>query len=133
MDSENTGFNVNQTINGDNYGSLNAAHGDIHSINNNLNSKSVESINDLIDQIKELINGKDINEVTSEDKEFAIDDLDTIKEQVKSNTVKPVKLKKAYEGLKTFIGKIPSALSVATLIATKSNELYQQIKPLFGM
>eukprot|EP00831_Metopus_contortus_P076318 TRINITY_DN703_c0_g1_i3.p3 TRINITY_DN703_c0_g1~~TRINITY_DN703_c0_g1_i3.p3 ORF type:complete len:178 (-),score=26.03 TRINITY_DN703_c0_g1_i3:448-981(-) len=129
MDVENAGFSVTQTVSGNNYGSLNAAKGNIYSTNNAGNNEA-ENIIDLVKSLKGLINNEELNEVNKDDKESVIDDLDTIEEQINSDSTKTVKLKKAYEGIKSFISKIPSALTTGTLIATKAEELYEKLKPM---
>lgn len=131
MDMEKAGVSINQNVSGNNYGSLNAAQGDIYSTNNS-SKNEVENIIDIVKSLKGLINNQELNEVSEDDKEAVIDDLDTIEEQINSDSTKKVKLKKAYEGIKSFILKIPSALATGTLIATKAEELYEKLKPIIG-
>ena len=129
MCGEKMGININQTVTGNNYGALNAAQGDIYSTNNSTGNEA-EGISDLIKQLRELIASQELREICIEDKEAVTDDLDSIEERINNDDTKIIKIKKAYQGLKSFIVKIPATLTTATLIATKANELYEKLKPL---
>lgn len=55
--------------------------------------------------------------------------LDTIEEQISCDNPKNIKIKKAYEGIKKFVSKLPNALVTGTLIVTKAEEIYFKLKP----
>lgn len=128
MDIKDTQFSVNQTVGGNNYGSMNAAGGNINSVNI-VNQGDKEELINTINYLKTFIMTQ---EADKEEKESALDDLDTIQEQVTNDKPKGIKIRKAYEGVKAFISKVPNAVATGTLIVTKVEELYSKLKPLIG-
>jgi len=128
MDIKDAQFNVNQTVGGNNYGSMNAAGGDVNSVNI-VNQGDKEELINTINYLKTFIMTQ---EADKEEKESVLDDLDTIEEQVANEKPKSIKIKKAYEGVKIFISKLPNAIATGTLIVTKVEELYSKLKPLIG-
>lgn len=108
-------------------GTANVAEGNICSTNN-VNTNDIDNIIKLISEVKGTI--KNIEEIDDEEKEEVFDDLEVIQEQVQSNNPKYIKLKKAYQGVKNFITKLPEHLTEAILITTKINELGQNVQPL---
>lgn len=128
MDIKDTQFSVNQTVGGNNYGSMNAAGGNINSVNV-VNQGDKEELINTINYLKTFIMTQEIDK---EEKESVLDDLDTIQEQVTNEKPKGIKIRKAYEGVKAFISKVPNAIATGTLIITKVEELYSKLKPLMG-
>ncbi|MDP4145800.1 MAG: hypothetical protein Q8936_15145 [Bacillota bacterium] len=126
MDIKDAQFSVNQSVGGNNYGSINASGGNINSVNMVSQGDKEELIN-TINYLKTFIMSE---EADKEEKESALDDLDTIQEQVTNDKPKGIKIKKAYEGVKAFICKIPTVVSTGTLVVTKVEELYSRLKPL---
>lgn len=115
---------IHQNIN-TNYGTASIAQGDINSVNNATLSDTQE-IKELVESLKGLIVKEEIDE---EVKEEVIDDLETIEEEVNSEKPKHIRIKKASQGIKNFIGKIPQGLATATVMATQGIELYEKLKP----
>lgn len=115
MDMKDAQFSVNQTIGGNNYGSMNTAGGNINSINI-VNQADKEELINIINYLKTFIMTQEANK---EEKESVLDDLDTIQDQVTSEKPKGIKIKKAYEGVKDFISKASKAVATGALILTK--------------
>lgn len=122
LEQEKTGTNIHQSIH-NNYGTANVAQGDITSVNNT-NINNLNEIIDLIKDSKDLIEKSDLD---NDVKEEVIDDLETVQEQVEAEVPKFVKLKKAYQGIKTFISSIPSGIANAASIVTKLTDLTDKI------
>lgn len=113
---------IHQSI-ANNYGTANIAQRDICSINNT-NLTDVKEIINLISEIKKSLNSYVIDQ---EIKDEVMDDLDTIQEQVESKQPKYVKLKKACQGIKNFIGFLPNTIGQVALIVTNLNCLTEKI------
>lgn len=126
VDIKEAQFSVNQTVGGNNYGSMNVAKENINSVNI-VNESDKEELISIIKYLKTFVMTQEIDK---EEKESVLDDLDTIEEQVTNKTPRSIKIKKAYDGVKSFIGKIPGTLATGTLIITKVEELYSKLKPL---
>lgn len=126
MDVKEAQFSVTQTVGGNNYGNMNVSKGNINSINV-VNQFEKEDLINIISSLKTFIMTQDIEK---EEKECVLDDLDTIEEQINSEKPKTIKIKKAFDGVKSFISNLPSALATGTLIAIKAEELYSKLKPL---
>ena len=129
MEIKDTQFSVNQTVGGNNYGSINAAGGNINSVNI-VSQSGKEELIDIISYLKTFIMTQDTDK---EEKESVLDDLDIIQEQITNENPKGIKIKKAYEGIKAFISKVPTAVATGTIIITKVEELYLKLKPLIGI
>lgn len=115
---------IHQNI-GNNYGTASVAQGNINSVNN-VALNDVQEIKKLVKSLKSLIIKEEIDE---ELKEEVIDDLETIEEEVSSEKPKHIKIKKASQGIKNFIGKIPKGIATATVMVTQGIELYEKLKP----
>jgi hypothetical protein len=115
---------IHQNIN-TNYGTASIAQGNIDSANN-VTLSDIQEVRELVESLKGLIIKEEIDE---EVKEEVIDDLETIEEEINSEKPKHVRIKKASQGIKNFISKIPQGISVATVMATKCIELYEKLKP----
>lgn len=126
MEPEKNETHIHQSIK-NNYGTANVAQGNICSTNN-ANINDIDNIIKLISEVKGAI--QNIEEIDEEEKEEVFDDLEIMQEQVQSDKPKYIKLKKAYQGVKTFIDKLPKHLTEAILITTKINELGQSVQPL---
>ena len=126
MEPEKNETHIHQSIN-NNYGTANVAQGNICSTNK-ANVNDINNIIKLISEIKGTINN--IEEIDTEEKEEVFDDLEVIQEQIQNDNPKYIKLKKAYQGVKNFIAKLPEHLTEAILITTKINELGQSVQPL---
>ena len=121
------GIVVNQTI-GNNYGANNFAQGNITSNNTvNVGTDEKENIKSLIVEISRML--KDIN-IDTDIKEDVIDELEVIQEQIESETPKPRRIKKACEGISTFITKLPSNIEKSTLLVNSITKLLKNIENL---
>lgn len=110
---------------GSNSGTVNSTtNGNIQSINNVNHNDNSKEISDLVNSLKDLIS----KESFEEGKEEILDDLESVEEQINSKQPKKVKLKKAYQGIKSFIAKAPKELANVTLIITRLNELNNLIQ-----
>lgn len=107
-----------------NYGTANIAQGNINSVNNVIQN-DIKEIIDIIDNLKRLLKNKEIDNDIQEE---ALDDLETIEEQVQKINPKYIKLKKACQGIKKFISKIPLGLTEATLIVNQLTSLNQKLE-----
>jgi hypothetical protein len=116
---------IHQNIN-TNYGTASIAQGNINSVNN-VTLSDVQEVKELVESLKGLIIKEEIDE---EVKEEVIDDLETIEEEVKSEKPKHIRIKKACQGIKNFVTKIPQGIEKGTVIATQCAELYEKLKPL---
>jgi hypothetical protein len=128
LEPEKTETHIHQNI-GTNYGTANVAQRDISSVNNT-NINDVKEIVSLIAEVRKMIEAEEIDQETKAD---AIDDLETVQEQVESKQPKFVKLKKAYQGLKDFMASVPNGIVQATVIATKLNDLTQKVHSFMGL
>lgn len=128
MEPEKTETHIQQNI-GTNYGTANIAERDINSVNN-INIDDAKEIVTLIAELKKIIENEKMDQDIKDD---VIDDLETVQEQVNTKEPKYVKLKKAYQGLKSFITYIPNGIVQATLIVTKLNNLTQKIQSFMGL
>lgn len=126
MQPEKNETHIHQSIN-NNYGTANVAEGNICSTNN-ANINDIDNIIKLISEVKGTI--QNIKGIDEEEKEEVFDDLEVIQEQVQSDKPKYIKLKKAYQGVKNFISKLPEHLTEVILITTRINELGQSVQPL---
>lgn len=126
MDIKEAQFTVNQTVGRDNYGNMNIANGNINAINS-VNNDQKEELIDLIKFLKLSIMEQD---VPKDEKESVLDDLDTIEDQIESESPKAIKLRKCIDGVKKFVSKLPNSLSTGTLIMSKAEELCSKIKQL---
>lgn len=126
MTMENSGqeTHIHQNIQ-NNYGSANIAQRDVQSITNFNNNDSEEIIR-LVNSLKEVLSNEEIEE---EAKEEVIDDLETIEQEIKNESPKHVKIRKAWQGVKKFMSEIPERLVKATIIVTQCEELYEKLKP----
>lgn len=119
--------NYNQTINGNNsVASINIAGGDITS-NIKISGDSIKDINDIIEDLKKLLNQENIDGL---DKDIVIDDLDTIQEQIKSAQPKKVRLISALERVRQFTDKIPATIAAGKLIIGNLHTLYDKLQPI---
>ncbi|WP_221373362.1 hypothetical protein [Clostridium perfringens] len=124
MESVKQETHIHQNIN-KNYGTASVAQGNIESVNN-VSLNDFKDIKELVDSLKDLITNEDIND---ELKEEVVDDLETIEQEINSENPKHVKIRKAWQGIKSFISKIPDGLAKATIISTQCLELYDKLKP----
>jgi hypothetical protein len=115
---------IHQNIN-TNYGTASIAQGNIDSVNN-VTISDIQEIKELVESLKCLII---IEEIDEEVKEEVIDDLETIKEEINSEKPKHIRIKKASQGIKNFLSKIPQGIATASVIATQGIELYEKLKP----
>jgi len=122
LEPEKTETHINQSI-GNNYGTANAAQGNINSVNKT-NLNDVTEIINLISEVKKMIEAEEVDE---DIKENILDDLEIMEEQVESKEPKLVKLKKSYQGLKNFITSVPMGIVKATLLITNLNNLTEKI------
>ncbi|MBU3811602.1 MAG: hypothetical protein H9893_08140 [Candidatus Niameybacter stercoravium] len=120
--SMNKGVNINIE---NNYGTNNIAQGNIQSTNviNGMET-DINKIKVLVEEIIGLLQQEELDE---EVKEEIIDDLETIDEQLNQEQPKKIKLKKACEGIKQFIGQAPQKLTHAAAIMNGMNTLLEVI------
>lgn len=123
MESVKQETHIHQNIN-KNYGTATIAQGNIESINT-VTLNDSQDIKELLESLKDLIIKEDFDE---EEKEDVIDDLETIDQEISSENPRKVKIRKAWQGFKNFISKIPEGLGKATIIATQYGELYEKLK-----
>lgn len=109
-----------------NYGTANIAQRDIHS-NNVTNANDIAAIKELLSNIKNTIG--DIESIEQEEKESTVDDVDTIEEQLIDENPKIIKIKKAFQGLKKFVSKLPSGVATTTLMVNQLVELEEKLRP----
>jgi hypothetical protein len=93
-----------------NYGTANAAHSNIESINI-INNPDIDDILKLIVEIKALIPE---NQMDDELTENLSDDLDIVEEQIQSEKPRKARLKKAYKGVMSFLAKSKDAALLGT-------------------
>lgn len=124
MESVKNETHIHQNIN-KNYGTATIAQGNVESVNN-VTLNDSQDIKELVESLKGLIIEEDFDE---EEKEEVIDDLETIEQEINNENPKNVKMRKAWQGVKNFISKIPEGLGKATIIVTQCGELYEKIKP----
>ncbi|NFG02907.1 hypothetical protein FCV36_11480 [Clostridium sporogenes] len=124
MESVKQETHIHQNIN-KNYGTASVAQGNIESVNN-VTLNDLQDIKELVESLKDLIIKEEIDEM---EKEEVVDDLETIEQEINSENPKHVKIRKAWQGIKSFMSKIPGGLAKATIIATQCGELYEKLKP----
>lgn len=129
MGNKDEHISVSQTIGGNNYANMNVAGGNVNAVNI-VSQGNNEDLLKTIDYLKNFVMTQDIEK---EEKESALDDLDTIEEQISNNNPKKIKIRKAYDGFKAFISKLPQAIATGTLIASKLEELHSKLQPLIGI
>jgi len=106
---------MQQNIYGSVYGSANQASGDIHSSNETL-VNNIREIAQLIEELLPAIKNADLDE---DDKANAIDDLESINEEISKAAPKKVRLKKASSGICNFLSKSASVVSASVILAEK--------------
>lgn len=115
---------IHQNIN-KNYGTASIAQGNIESVNN-VKLNDLQDVKELVESLKDLIIKEQFDE---ELKEEVVDDLETIEQEINNENPKHVKIRKAWQGIKSFISKIPKGVTKATIIVTQCGELYEKLKP----
>ncbi|MCG7377366.1 hypothetical protein MH215_10195 [Paenibacillus sp. ACRSA] len=121
------GNNITQNI-ANNYGNVNAAGRDA-TINTNLKADDIGEIKALIEKLLPTIAD---TQLTDEEKEFLTDDMETITEQLESSKPKMARLKKAYEGIKKYVGNAKTGITSATLFLSDWNSLMEKVEELIG-
>lgn len=124
MESVKQETHIHQNIN-KNYGTASIAQGNIESVNT-VTVNDLKDVNEIIESLKELIIKEEIDE---EIKEEVVDDLETIEQEIQSENPKHIKIRKAWQGIKNFMSKIPEGVAKATIIVTQCGELYEKLKP----
>lgn len=125
MEPEKKQTYIHQAIK-NNFGTANIAQRDIH-LNNITNANDIAAIKDLLSNIKIIIG--DIKLTEHQEKESIVDDVETIEEQLFDENPKIIKIKKAFEGLKKFVSKLPSGVATTTLMVNQLIELEEKLRP----
>lgn len=116
---------------------VNANNSIVNLANNNSNISSnntitvsqndLNSISNLILTLKEQI--EKVN-ISSEEKENFIDDLDVIQEQLNAQSYKPARLKKAFNNIKSFITNSALLVGAGVTLATNVTKLVELVQPV---
>lgn len=92
-----------------------------------VNQNDLKEINNLILDLKEKIDN--VN-VSSEEKDDFIDDLDVIQEQLNEQSYKPTRFKKAFNNVKTFLSNSALLTGAGITLATNVNKLIELVQPI---
>ena len=92
-----------------------------------VNQNDLKEINNLILDLKEKIDN--VN-VSSEEKDDFIDDLDVIQEQLNEQSYKPTRFKKAFNNVKTFLSNSALLTGSGITLATNVNKLIELVQPI---
>jgi hypothetical protein len=112
-----------QNISGEVHGSVNMAGGDI-----SYNNEKTEKIYELLNEIRKYIESGVLDQIVGmEEKENVIDDIQTIEEQCHSENVSTIKVRKALNGLKSFVTSLPSKIAGTTMLITQVTELQDTV------
>lgn len=125
MEFKDNTINFNQNVNGNNSGAMSLGIGRITS-NNILSNSEKDDINNLMKELEEFI----VKQKFEKEKEESIlDDFDIIKEQIKDDNPKSVKIKKAYKGIESFFKEVTRILGGSVTILDKVERLHLMLKP----
>ena len=117
---------LNQNIN--NTGQMNniPVFGDNNTISVTTMNNDIQEIAKLITTLKSEIENSDMSQ---DEKESVLDDLDVISEQVESDSPKQSRLKKAIAGIQTFVSGATKGATAATALVASAEALYQKLQP----
>lgn len=122
LEEENMGINMSNNNGVINY----ANNGSNIKSDNVINQNDLKDISKIIESIMKNIREVDIDEDT---KENIIDDVEVLQEQLQCNIEKPARLKKAFNGIKSFLTNSALLTGTGITLANNLNQLITIVQP----